>query len=207
MLPTAESACMEPSAAVRKCAGTLSATRVVAAPNIPPTPNPNRKRYIMNSRAACQAGQGGKDGEAQQRDNHGSDPAIAIANDSKYDPAGCPADHKGEGGDAAPVTHVRVAGSTSEQFAKGRFPPQHEDSLVHAIEEPAARSQDDDKPMVTGDLFLGSCASSRLGRTGGRGFWFRWAWHAVMFEDGRRASQGWAARVNFTRVSARIAAV
>ena len=44
LIPQAESACIEPKATVRKRRGTLSATRVVAAPNIPPTPNPNRNR-------------------------------------------------------------------------------------------------------------------------------------------------------------------
>jgi hypothetical protein len=44
MLPTAERACSEPSATARNREGTLSATSVVAAPNMPPTPNPTRKR-------------------------------------------------------------------------------------------------------------------------------------------------------------------
>ena len=44
MLPSADSACSEPSATARNCPGTLSATSVVAAPNIPPTPRPTRNR-------------------------------------------------------------------------------------------------------------------------------------------------------------------
>ena len=49
MLPHADKACIEPSARVRNRRGTLSATSVVAAPNIPPTPRPNRNRKTRNS--------------------------------------------------------------------------------------------------------------------------------------------------------------
>ena len=44
ILPIAERACRDPKARARNCPGTLSATRVVAAPNIPPIPNPTRNR-------------------------------------------------------------------------------------------------------------------------------------------------------------------
>ena len=44
MLPRAESAWSDPSATARNWPGTLSATSVVAAPNIPPMPRPTRKR-------------------------------------------------------------------------------------------------------------------------------------------------------------------
>jgi len=44
MLPQADSVWSEPKAIARNRPGTLSATRVVAAPNIPPTPRPTRKR-------------------------------------------------------------------------------------------------------------------------------------------------------------------
>ena len=44
MLPTADSDCMTPRANVRKRGVTLSASRVVAEPNMPPTPKPHRKR-------------------------------------------------------------------------------------------------------------------------------------------------------------------
>src|SRR5436190_6762183 len=53
ILPNAERACSEPNANVRKCFGTLSATSVVAAPNIPPTPSPNKNRQTKNSVAVC----------------------------------------------------------------------------------------------------------------------------------------------------------
>ena len=49
MFPQADSACIEPSAMVRNRGGTLSASKVVAAPNIPPTPSPQRKRETRNS--------------------------------------------------------------------------------------------------------------------------------------------------------------
>jgi hypothetical protein len=44
MLPQADNACNDPRATARIRPGTLSATSVVAAPNMPPTPNPTRKR-------------------------------------------------------------------------------------------------------------------------------------------------------------------
>ena len=44
MLPSADSAWSDPSAIALKSAGTLSATSVVAAPNMPPMPIPARNR-------------------------------------------------------------------------------------------------------------------------------------------------------------------
>ncbi len=54
MLPVADSVCSTPSASARNWpSGTLSATSVVAAPNMPPTPSPTRNRYSVNSTHVC----------------------------------------------------------------------------------------------------------------------------------------------------------
>ena len=49
IFPKAESDCIRPRASERTLRGTLSATNVVAAPNMPPMPKPHRNRYARNS--------------------------------------------------------------------------------------------------------------------------------------------------------------
>ena len=44
MFPTVARACRAPRAGARSREGTDSATKVVAAPNMPPTPSPTKKR-------------------------------------------------------------------------------------------------------------------------------------------------------------------
>ena len=157
MLPTAESAWSQPSAirpgAVghhlghqRDADGELAADAQAGQEAV--------EREVPDARReGAQAGEGRVE---QDRQEHRLGPADPVAEDAEDEPADGPADHEDRWWRSRVLVDLagrrRVAGRGVEQLRDRRLAGQVEELLVHRVEQPAQRGDDEDEPVVARQL-------------------------------------------------------
>ena len=154
MFPIAESACSEPSAMGRLRSDMTSATSETLTASCAADSQARQEsidREVPDPRGeGTQAREGGV---AQDGQDHRLDAADLVAEDAEDDPPRRPAEQE----DRRRIARVlidqarlrRVAGLDMQQAADRRDPGQVEELLVHRVEEPPQRRDEEHEPLVS----------------------------------------------------------
>ncbi len=78
-------------------------------------------------------------------------PYLSLIMPNRMPPGG-PADHQDHRGQAAPELQGAVRRRRPQQLPQRRLPRQDEDPLAHAVEQPAARRQEQHQPVIPRDF-------------------------------------------------------